>query len=107
MCDLHEKRMRKYSSELFKTSIVGEFTMVSCGASCNKFLFSNENKLVTAWWPCSVNKIFSTLSFNSNLMEECMKMRKLLPQFFKPDALHRYVGVMDIIAQRHLVILIA
>nr|CBN88268.1 cytochrome P450 monoxygenase [Medicago truncatula]CBN88269.1 cytochrome P450 monoxygenase [Medicago truncatula] len=96
-------RMRKYSSELFKTSIVGESTVVCCGAASNKFLFSNENKLVTAWWPDSVNKIFPTTSLDSNLKEESIKMRKLLPQFFKPEALQRYVGVMDVIAQRHFV----
>ncbi|KDP42301.1 hypothetical protein JCGZ_01625 [Jatropha curcas] len=30
-----------------------------------------------------------------------MKMRKLLPQFLKPEALQRYIGIMDTIAQRH------
>jgi len=61
------------------------------------------SKLVTAWWPDSVNKIFPTTSLNSKLKEESIKMRKFHPQFFKPEALQRYVGVMDIIAQRHFV----
>ncbi|KZV16580.1 beta-amyrin 28-oxidase [Dorcoceras hygrometricum] len=33
--------------------------------------------------------------------EEAIKMRKMLPNFFKPEALQRYVGVMDHIAIRH------
>jgi cytochrome P450 family 26 subfamily A len=33
--------------------------------------------------------------------EESIKTRKLLPQFLKPEALQRYVGIMDTIAQRH------
>ncbi|CAJ2676381.1 unnamed protein product [Trifolium pratense] len=91
-------RMIKYSSELFKTSILGEPTVVFCGAACNKFLFSNENKYVVAWWPESVNKIFPT---TLDSKEESMKMRKMLPQFLKPEALQRYVGIMDTNAQRH------
>lgn len=49
-------RMAKYSSQVFKTNILGEPAAVFCGVACNKFLFSNENKLVTAWWPSSVEK---------------------------------------------------
>lgn len=93
-------RMIKYSSELFKTSILGQPTVVCCGAACNKFLFSNENKLVTVWWPESVIKIFPT-SLQTNFKEESLKMRKLIPQFLKPEALQRYVGIMDSIAQKH------
>ncbi|XP_061347635.1 beta-amyrin 28-monooxygenase-like [Gastrolobium bilobum] len=93
-------RMIKYSSELFKTSILGEPAVIFCGATCNKFLFTNENKLVTAWWPDSVNKVFPT-SLQTSSKEEAVKMRKMLPLFFKPEALQRYVGIMDTIAERH------
>ncbi|KAE8126005.1 hypothetical protein FH972_020762 [Carpinus fangiana] len=93
-------RMTRFSSEIFKTSLLGQPAAVFCGAACNKFLFSNENKLVVAWWPESVNKIFPS-SNQTNSNEEARKMRKLLPQFFKPEALHRYIGIMDTIAQRH------
>ncbi|KAE8735497.1 Beta-amyrin 28-oxidase [Hibiscus syriacus] len=93
-------RMAKYRSLVFKTSILGKPMAVFCGAAGNKFLFSNENKLVTAWWPDSVNKIFPS-SMQTSSTEESKKMRKLLPNFLKPEALHRYVGMMDSIAQRH------
>ncbi|XP_047178247.1 beta-amyrin 28-monooxygenase-like [Vigna umbellata] len=93
-------RMIKYSSKLFKTSILGEPAVVFCGAASNKFLFSNENKLVAAWWPESVNKVFPT-TVQTNSKEESKKMRKLLPQFLKPEALQRYVPIMDTIAQTH------
>lgn len=93
-------RMSKYSSQVFKTSLLGEPAAVFCGAACNKFLFSNENKLVVAWWPDSVNKIFPT-SLQTSSKEEAKKMRKLLPQFLKPEALRGYIGIMDTIAQRH------
>lgn len=93
-------RMTKFSTEVFKTSLVGEPAAVFCGAACNKFLFSNENKLVTAWWPSSVNKVFPS-SMQTSSQDEAKKMRKLLPGFMKPEALQRYIGVMDTIAQRH------
>ncbi|XP_055810668.1 beta-amyrin 28-monooxygenase [Solanum dulcamara] len=93
-------RMAKYSSIVFKTHLLGEKAAVFCGASGNKFLFSNENKLVQAWWPNSVNKVFPS-STQTSSKEEAIKMRKMLPNFFKPEALQRYVGIMDHIAQRH------
>nr|AZS32332.1 CYP716 family cytochrome P450 monooxygenase [Lagerstroemia speciosa] len=94
------ERMSKYSSEIFKTSILAEPTAVFCGAAGNKFLFSNENKLVTAWWPDSVNKVFPS-SLQTSSQEEARRMRKMLPNFLKPEALQRYIGIMDHIAQRH------
>lgn len=93
-------RIAKYSSQVFKTSILGEPTVVVCGAAANKFLFSNENKLVQSWWPDSVNKVFPS-STQTSSKEESKRMRKLLPNFLKPEALMRYVGVMDSIAQKH------
>lgn len=73
---------------------------VFAGAACNKILFSNENKLVVAWWPDSVNKIFPS-STQTSSQEEAKKMRKMIPQFLKPEALQKYIGIMDSIAQRH------
>nr|XP_016484208.1 PREDICTED: beta-amyrin 28-oxidase-like [Nicotiana tabacum] len=93
-------RMSKYSSSVFKTHLLGEKAAVFCGPTCNKFLFSNENKLVQAWWPDSVNKVFPS-STQTSSKEEAIKMRKMLPNFFKPEALQRYVGIMDHITQRH------
>ncbi|KAB2600472.1 beta-amyrin 28-oxidase-like [Pyrus ussuriensis x Pyrus communis] len=93
-------RMTKYSSEVFKTSLMGEKAAIFCGAACNKFLFSNENKLVTAWWPSSVNKVFPS-SLETSAKEEAKKMRKMLPNFMKPEALQRYIGIMDTVARRH------
>ncbi|KAJ9145638.1 hypothetical protein P3X46_028000 [Hevea brasiliensis] len=93
-------RKTKYSSDVFKTNLLGHPAAVLCGAAGNKFMFSNENKLVVAWWPDSVNKIFPS-SLQTSSKEEAKKMRKLLPQFLKPEALQRYIGIMDSIAQRH------
>ncbi|KAJ8753249.1 hypothetical protein K2173_017865 [Erythroxylum novogranatense] len=93
-------RMSKFSSDVFRTNILGQPTAVLCGAAANKFLFSNENKLVVSWWPDSVNKLFPS-SLQTSSKQEAVKMRKMLPQFLKPEALQRYIGIMDTIAQRH------
>ncbi|RVW25710.1 Beta-amyrin 28-oxidase [Vitis vinifera] len=96
-----QDRMAKYSTQIFKTCLLGEPTAVVCGAAGNKLLFSNENKLVTSWWPRSVEKIFPS-SLQTSTKEESMKTRKLLPAFLKPEALQKYVGIMDSIAKWHL-----
>nr|QNN89156.1 cytochrome P450 [Achyranthes bidentata] len=94
-------RLNKYAPNVvFKTSIFGEKVAVMCGAASNKFLYSNENKLVQAWWPSSVDKIFPSSKNSSK--EEAKKMRKLLPNFLKPEALQRYIPIMDTIAIRHM-----
>ncbi|XP_047306661.1 beta-amyrin 28-monooxygenase-like [Impatiens glandulifera] len=96
-----QERMAKFSPHAFKTSLFGAHTVVLCGAAGNKFMFSNENKLVTAWWPASIDKIFpSSTQTSSN--EEMKKMRKLLPHVLRAEALHRYIGIMDSISRRHL-----
>ncbi|KAK7374601.1 hypothetical protein VNO80_08034 [Phaseolus coccineus] len=94
------ERIAKYSSKVFKTSIFGEKTVMLCGAACNKFLFSNENKLVVTWWPDNVNKIFPS-SLETSSKVEAKKLRHMLPQFLSAQALQRYIGIMDTIAQRH------
>ncbi|KAL3642848.1 hypothetical protein CASFOL_013663 [Castilleja foliolosa] len=94
-------RISKYSSHVFRTHLLGSKAAVFCGAHGNEFLFSNENKLVQAWWPSSVDKIFPSSSQTSSSKEEAIKMRKMLPNILKPEALQRYVGLMDHIAGRH------
>lgn len=85
------ERMAKFSPQAFTTSLFGAPTIVMCSAPGNKFLFSNENRLVTAWWPSSIDKVFpSSTQTSSN--DEMRKMRKLLPQFLRAEALHKYIG---------------
>nr|AXH01350.1 CYP716A261 [Eschenbachia blinii] len=92
-------RMEKFSNQVFRTSLMLEDAAVFCGSAGNKFLFSNENKLVHAWWPASVDKIFPSSNQTSKI--EAIKMRKMLPNFFKPEALQRYVPLIDKVTQKH------
>uniref|UniRef100_A0A7C9E7A1 beta-amyrin 28-monooxygenase n=1 Tax=Opuntia streptacantha TaxID=393608 RepID=A0A7C9E7A1_OPUST len=96
-------RMIKYSPECFKTSILGQPMAFLCGPSGNKLIFSNENKLVKHWFPDSIKKILPSGVGNSNDQNDiALKMtRKLVPQLLRPEALKRYIGIMDDITQRH------
>ena len=104
--------MAKFSSQVFKTSILEEPMAVMCGLAGNKFLFSNENKLVTTWWLISMNKKTYQIKKNSmnklfpstqksSSSKESKNLRKLLPNIMKVEALQRYIGIVDTIAQRH------
>ncbi|KAK3002633.1 hypothetical protein RJ639_019739 [Escallonia herrerae] len=96
------ERMDKFSPDVFKTSMAGETVAVFCGASGNKFLFSNENKLVGSWWPPTIDKINTAKNSKTNVILQTKKLRKILPEFLKPEALQKYVPIMDRMAMQHL-----
>ena len=91
-----EYRMKKYSPEVFRTSLMGENMAVMCGASGNRFLFSNEDKLVSSWWPTLMKKIvyFPTLLDNPST-GNLLTPHSSLHQFLKPEAIKHYVKIMD------------
>ncbi|KAI7732021.1 hypothetical protein M8C21_013512 [Ambrosia artemisiifolia] len=91
-------RMAKFSPHVFRTSLILEDVAVFCGSAGNKFLFSNEEKLVRAWRVPSLDKIFNA---NQIPRKEYIKYRKVLSNFFMPEAIHRYVPIMDMVTQKH------
>ncbi|KAK9266513.1 hypothetical protein L1049_028609 [Liquidambar formosana] len=99
-----DERMKKYSHDVFKTSLLGENMAVFCGAAGNKFLFSNENKLVTTWYPDSVQKVI--LPHPSHAETDVglgvTRMRSIVPEFLKPEALKNYVSIMDSTTRQHI-----
>ncbi|EOY17368.1 hypothetical protein QUC31_001434 [Theobroma cacao] len=96
-------RNTKYSSDVFRTSLLGEDMAVFCGAAGNKFLFSGQNKYVTSWWPRPMKKAFlDPSSVDNSSAEESTKLRAYLPSLLKPESLQHYVPVMDRMAKEHL-----
>jgi cytochrome P450 family 26 subfamily A len=93
-------RKAKYASEVFKTNLFCQPAAVLCGAAGNRFLFSNKNKVLKAWYPDFVCKIFPS-SVQRPLIEQVDRLRTLLPELLRPDALKRYVGIFDKAAGRH------
>ncbi|CAI9102496.1 OLC1v1000777C1 [Oldenlandia corymbosa var. corymbosa] len=93
-------RLAKYSSSVFKTHLFGEKAVVFCGAVGNKFLFSNENKLVEVWWPRSIDIVFHP-SNETSPKGDGIQLKKMFPNFLKPEALQSYIGTMDDIGTKH------
>ncbi|KAK4409261.1 Beta-amyrin 28-monooxygenase [Sesamum angolense] len=92
-----KERMDKYKTQVFKTSLLGESVAVLCGPAGNKFLFSNENKLVTVWWPSSVRELLGTC-LSTTGGTQGLQMRKMVSYFVSPDAFtKRYIKIMDIV----------
>ncbi|MFS7931391.1 putative cytochrome P450 superfamily [Helianthus anomalus] len=82
---VHE-RIEKHGSPLvFKTSLLGDRVAVLCGPAGNKFLFGKENKLVAAWWPLPVRKLFGRCLITIR-GDEAKWMRKMLLSYLGPDA---------------------
>ncbi|KAK9741591.1 hypothetical protein RND81_03G115800 [Saponaria officinalis] len=85
----------------FKTNLFGNKTVVVAGAPANKFLFLNDKKLVTMWWPPSIDKTFPS-SGQLSANEESLVLRKFFPTFLtRREALQRYIPIMDNCTRRH------
>ncbi|KAM5551625.1 beta-amyrin 28-monooxygenase [Rosa sericea] len=88
------------SCKVFKTSLLGESMAMLCTAAGNKFLFSNENKLVKSWWPANFKKMFPNTD-KADFSKETIRMRKVMSTFLKPDAVRKHIGVMDQVTKHH------
>ena len=96
-------RMKKYNPDIFKTKILGTETVVICGPSGHKFLFTNEQKLFTAFRPDSMQKMFCSYQAAPAQISRDAEVKILKsPGFLKPDALVRYLGIMDSITQQQM-----
>ncbi|GAB4837718.1 hypothetical protein Ancab_002572 [Ancistrocladus abbreviatus] len=96
-------RTAKFSSHVFKTSLFEEPMVAFSGAQGNKFLLTNENRLVGPWLPSCIQKLFP-LPDNVALMHESKKLRKIFHnELVSPKSYDKLVKVMDVIAQKHFV----
>ncbi|KAL6208268.1 hypothetical protein ACLB2K_019219 [Fragaria x ananassa] len=98
-------RMKKYSSKIFKTKILGEPTVVLCGTAGHKFVAANEEKLFVAWRPHSMQKLFRSSyqkAASTVIPRQSEKHVVTAPGFLKAEALVRYVGGMDSMVLDHL-----
>ncbi|XP_034218864.1 beta-amyrin 28-monooxygenase-like [Prunus dulcis] len=93
--------------KVFKTSLLFEDMAVLCTAAGNKFLFSNEKKLVKSWWPPHLDKLIFADSApdekaKSFITEESTQFRNTMSPYLKPACLQKYVGTMDVFTKKHL-----
>ncbi|XP_048318119.2 beta-amyrin 28-monooxygenase [Ziziphus jujuba] len=109
MNEPHDKwigdRMKKYSSKIFKTKLLGEPVVFLCGTAGHKFIASNELQMFLAWRPKSQQKIYRTSAEAESatpIPRQTETQIVRAPNFLKPDALVQYVGTMDTLVQEHL-----
>ncbi|KAE9449252.1 hypothetical protein C3L33_18867, partial [Rhododendron williamsianum] len=96
---IHDRK-NKHSSDVFRTSLFGDNMVFFCGPAANKFLFSNDNLVVT-WWPKTLNQlVFSDTS--TSIVGKIKPYRNLILGFLKMDAIKDYIPTMDSIAVRHI-----
>lgn len=98
--EFFDSRTQKYGN-VFTTSIVGHPTVVFCSPEGNRFLFSNENKLVVNSWPSSLAKLFGSSLLNAT-GDDAKRLRRMLMTFLRPEALQKFVGRVDSITKLHL-----
>ena len=94
--------MLKYSSNVFKISLFSEPMVVFCSAAGNKFVFSNENKLVRSWFPKSFDLLFTNNQGSTSTVEEAKRTKKIFGPFLKPDSLRKFIGIIDVFTRKHL-----
>ncbi|XP_027158340.1 dammarenediol 12-hydroxylase-like [Coffea eugenioides] len=87
------ERWNKYSSPIFKTSMIGETVVIFSGAEGTKFLFSNEKRLVQVWRRSAIKKIFPKMEKPSS--EHSDILRKLLRSILKIDVHWKQVNLSD------------
>ncbi|KAJ1405381.1 Cytochrome P450 [Sesbania bispinosa] len=87
-----QQRLKKYSSEIFKTELLGEPTVVLCGPGANKFISMNEPNLVKVWYLKTQRRFF-------NLPDAAMPKQAVVASapvkilgFLKPEGLASYMG---------------
>jgi cytochrome P450 len=100
MEDFINPRMAKYG-QVFKTHILFSSIVFLGPPEGNKFLFSNENKLVQASWPSSINKLFGRGSIAVKIGEEHKQGRQILSSFFSPIGLQSFVPRMHETTRAH------
>ncbi|XP_027096223.1 beta-amyrin 28-monooxygenase-like [Coffea arabica] len=95
-----KERWNKYSSSIFKTSLIGETVVIFSGAEGTKFLFSNDKRLVHVWRRSTIKKIFPKMEKPSS--EHSRTLRKLLRSILKIDVRREYIGFIDEATKNHL-----
>ncbi|CAM6037119.1 unnamed protein product [Sphagnum compactum] len=100
MEDFINPRMAKYG-QVFKTHILFSPQVFLGSPAGNKFLFSNENKLVQVSWPSSMQKLIGRGSIIMKIGQEHKKDRQILSSFFGPIGLQSFVPRMHESTQAH------
>ncbi|PPS05722.1 hypothetical protein GOBAR_AA14924 [Gossypium barbadense] len=96
-----EPRVAKYG-KIFKTSLMGSPTVVVNGAEANRFILSNEFKLVVSSWPSSSVQLMGKNSIMEKQGEQHRFHRGLITSSLSSTALETLVPKICVAVQLHL-----
>ncbi|KAF5176868.1 Cytochrome p450 [Thalictrum thalictroides] len=92
--EFHKKRVRKYNTDIFKTCIIGEKSIILWGLAGNKLIFTSEKTLMLTWWHDTLKKLFGT-SFFTAPYDEAVRTRKIVTAFLQQEVMHQLVERFD------------
>ncbi|XP_014508421.1 beta-amyrin 28-oxidase [Vigna radiata var. radiata] len=92
-----QERVKKYSSQIFHTNILGEPTVVFSGPAANKFVSTNETKLLKVWYMKTQRRFFNIPDqiHAPNLkpkQEAASSAPVKILGILKPEGIARYMG---------------
>lgn len=92
-----QERVQKHSSEIFHTHILGESTVVLCGPGANKFVSTNETKLVKVSYMKTQRRFFIIPDQRHAPMpkptqEAASAAPVKILGILKPEGISRYMG---------------
>lgn len=99
--DFIEKRVNKFGP-VFKTSILGQHTVIVASPPGNRLLLSNENKLVVSSWSASFLRLMGDDGLINKQGDDHKRLRVALIRAFCPDTLQHVTGKMSRVIQDHL-----
>lgn len=98
--DFFGKRIQKYG-KVFKTGLMGSPTVVFTGAAANRFLLSNEFKLVVSSWPKSTTNLIGNGSIMEKHGAEHKRLRGAVMACLRAEVLQGFVGKMSAVIEDH------
>ncbi|GLJ34488.1 hypothetical protein SUGI_0693630 [Cryptomeria japonica] len=96
-----DERVKKFG-DVFKTSLMGDPTVLLYGPAGNRLVLSNEDKLVEVTLPKSFTKLLGSESLGSKRKLEHLRMRAAIARCLGPQALKNYMFKMSFEIQRHI-----
>ncbi|KAG6549148.1 hypothetical protein Mapa_009374 [Marchantia paleacea] len=90
-----DQKVARYGP-IFKTSIMGQPTIVLDSPAGNKLLFHEDEKLVQGWWPKNLKALVNSNGLSETNGEAHRVFRQhLISNFLGVDVVHRYLHTME------------
>ncbi|PHU04019.1 hypothetical protein BC332_24841 [Capsicum chinense] len=96
-----EERTKKYNSNVFKTSILGQKVVIFSGPAANKFIFTKGKKLFIGWRPNSVQKLFPSTSF-VHIEHDTKRAHNVISYLLNSKNVEKLISTMDYMSTIHL-----